>query len=91
MTVCLFLKMLVCRTLPLIDPGVRYKVLAYMIDIFPVWGYPEMEKAFPYLRHCILHAEIRDLLTVISAVRDNKVYDTLAASKVNQQLNSQIF
>lgn len=74
--------MLVCRSLPLIDPTVRYKVLGRLLDIFPVWDDREMEKAFPYLRHCILHAEIRDLLTVIGSVTDNQIFESLVVSKV---------
>lgn len=73
--------MLVFRTLPLIDPAVRYKVLGHLLDIFPMWG--DQDKAFPYLRHCILHAEIRDLLTVIVSVTDNQMFESIVISKVS--------
>lgn len=74
--------MLICRALPLIDPSWRYKIIGHLLDIFPLWGNEKMDKAYPYLRHCILHAEIRDLLTVIGAVSDTQVFESIVLTRV---------
>ncbi|ODM95683.1 Protein PAT1 1 [Orchesella cincta] len=79
-------KMLICRVLPLTDAALRYKVIGNLLDIFPLWGSDDMDKAFPYLRHCILHAEIRDLLTLIGAVTDNNVFESIVMTKLGVSL-----
>ncbi|CAL8082077.1 unnamed protein product [Orchesella dallaii] len=79
-------KMLICRVLPLTDATLRYKVIGNLLDIFPLWGSDDMDKAFPYLRHCILHAEIRNLLTLIGSVTDNNVFESIVMTKLGVSL-----
>lgn len=78
--------MLICRALPLIEPSLRYKVLGNLLDIFPLWESEEMNKSFPYLRHCILHAEFKDLLTIIGSVTDSQIFESIVISKVSKRI-----
>lgn len=77
--------MLVSRLIPLMEPSVRYTTMSTMISTFTIWAAvnnSEIEKTYPFLRHCILASDMIHLLSMINIDVEPHVFEYMAASKV---------
>jgi len=82
--------MLISRLIPLMEPSVRYGVFQHMVRTFRAWAVGdvafslEVDKTYPFLRHCILQADMQHLIAVFNSKLDSAVHSSIILSKVEQ-------
>lgn len=77
--------MLISRLMPLLDPEFRFQLLSHMITNFPDWGASknsDIDRTYPFLRHCIISADMKDLIFAFNGIVPTAVYECMITSKV---------